>query len=334
MLNISKTIIFAFGCILCSFGFDYLNTEPVQPSSGPGGKDYRFEEVLMEDFAQKKDGYWLFSPKDFKEEAKQVVVFLHGYGAYNPMIYGGWIEHIVKKGNLVIFPRYQKNVISPGPKKFTSLAAIGIRAGIEQLKSRGVLSETHDLYIAAHSYGGVIASGLANNPQDFNLPSPKAMLLCSPGTGPFKGGVLDSYEGIDPNMKIVTMVALHDHVVGDKFAFHLYENSKQVKQFDLIRQLPDSFGDLFLSAHHNECYAMLRDFDTGVRNVTAKRALRVASTDAIDFNGYWKIFDALMDCSANNEYCDLATGGGEKQLSLGAWKDEIMIRPLVLLSER
>ncbi|MEZ4892408.1 MAG: hypothetical protein R2778_05270 [Saprospiraceae bacterium] len=54
------------------------------------------------------DGYWLFEPADPKPDSAEVVVFLHGYGAYNPMAYGKWIKHLVAKGNIVIYPRYQK----------------------------------------------------------------------------------------------------------------------------------------------------------------------------------------------------------------------------------
>ena len=36
------------------------------------------------------------------------MVFIHAWGQPNPQAYGGWIEHLARKGNLVLFPKYQE----------------------------------------------------------------------------------------------------------------------------------------------------------------------------------------------------------------------------------
>ncbi|HMN90953.1 MAG TPA: hypothetical protein PKD70_08160, partial [Saprospiraceae bacterium] len=69
---------------------------PVQATAGPGGSAYAHEEVIFRDFANQSDGYWLFEPAAPGPDSAHVVVFLHGYGAYNPMIYGAWIRHLVQ----------------------------------------------------------------------------------------------------------------------------------------------------------------------------------------------------------------------------------------------
>ena len=91
-----------FSILLCA-----QITGPEQPLAGPGGKAYLHQQVHFQDFASEADGYWLFEPIAPKPDSADVIVFLHGYGAIDPSIYGHWIRHLVLQGNIVIYPRYQ-----------------------------------------------------------------------------------------------------------------------------------------------------------------------------------------------------------------------------------
>ena len=51
--------------------------------------------------------YWLFEPTEPRPETAPVVVFIHGWLAVNPGVYGAWIEHLCRSGKVVIYPRYQ-----------------------------------------------------------------------------------------------------------------------------------------------------------------------------------------------------------------------------------
>ena len=57
--------------------------------------------------------YWLFEPAEPTPERAPVVVFHHGWLAINPGVYGAWIEHLVRSGAVVIFPRYQADCVDP-----------------------------------------------------------------------------------------------------------------------------------------------------------------------------------------------------------------------------
>ena len=106
---------------------------PEQPLDGPGGQEYYHDEVTQYNFAKKPDGFWLYEPAAPKPERANVIVFVHGYGAINPMIYGKWIKHLVRKGNIVIFPRYQRNLICPSPKKFAGNVVDAIHNALDTL---------------------------------------------------------------------------------------------------------------------------------------------------------------------------------------------------------
>ncbi len=303
-------------------------TQPLQKTVGPGGAEYLHQAVTQYDFAKKADGYWLFVPESPMPKTANVVVFMHGYGAYNTMIYGNFIKHIVQKGNIVIYPRYQKNLFVPKPEKFTKNAAQGIKDALEELKKDKYPTPiTDNMSYVCHSYGGVISTNLGVNFEQYDIPQPKAMMLCSPGSGPFDGGRLESYEQLPPDLKLLIMVTDHDEVVGSEFAELVYQTATNTPNRNLIWQYADPYGNPNISAGHNECYSLNEEFDTGVRNITAKRALRISKLDALDYNGYWKLFDALNNCTRNGKNCDIAMGNTPAQLDLGKWSDGTEIRP-------
>jgi len=301
---------------------------PVQPEVGPGGADYVCDSLWFQDYAQRPDGYWLFEPLGADLDSAHVIVFVHGYGGYNPMIYGQWIRHLVRKGNIVIYPRYQKNVISPRPKKFAKNVSTAVRDALEKLNEEGhVKPIVSNMAIVGHSYGGVVSADLAINFAEHKIPQPKVVMLCAPGSGKLKGGRLESYADMPSDIGLLIITHEGDWVVGDEFAQKVFKESTSVEKRYLLHQKPDEYGTPKIYADHNESYALDLTFDSGARNYTSKKALRVATVDAVDFNGYWKLFDAMLDCDRKDENCEIAFGGTSAQLSLGEWSDGTPIRP-------
>lgn len=307
-----------------------LATQPGQPESGPGGQDYAHNDVHFQDFAAREGGFWLFEPLEPKPDSAHVVVFIPGYGGFNPMIYGKWIRHLVRKGNIVIFPRYQTNLIFPGPDKFADNVAFAIRDGLYELGKPGHSRPlTSKLAIAAHSYGGVISCNLAINYESYGIPPPKTLMLCSPGSGKLEGGRLNSYAGMPSDVSIVIIVSEEDWVVGDEFALKVFNEARNAKNLNLLRQRVDDYGTPVVEAHHNMPYALDVTFDGGSRSYSSKKALNISTLDVIDYFGYWKIFDAMLNCERIGANCVYAYGGTPQQLSLGHWSDGTPVKPLI-----
>lgn len=320
--------ILVFSLLLSNISAQQIDP-PKQPLSGPGGGEYICDSIHFQDFAQQPDGFWLFEPICPTIDSAHVVVFVHGYGAMNPMIYGNWIKHLVRKGNIVIFPRYQKNLFSPSPKRFTKNVATGIQNALIELDTGNhVKPIVSSLALIGHSYGGVVCSNLAVNYKKYDLPQPEAVMLCSPGSGPFKGGVLDSYEAMPENVHLLIMVSDDDRIVRDKLGVKIFETARQVSQRNLIRQFPDDYSKPKIRAGHNESYSLYTAFDSGNRNMTAKRAKRKSALDAVDYFGYWKLFDALADCTRNSTHCQVAFGDTPEQRFMGEWSDGTTVRNL------
>lgn len=305
-------------------------TLPDQPLSGPGGRNYPHDGIRVTDRADQADGFWLFEPADPAPDSAHVVIFLHGYGAINPMVYGSWLEHLARKGNTIIYPRYQKKIFPPGTRHFADRAVTGIQNALDTLRKDNHVSPiTRHFSIVGHSYGGALAANLTANYQEYKIPQPMAILLCSPGTGPFKGAVLDSYENIPVETKMLVMVSEKDKTVGDKLGKKIFATAKNTIDKHLIKQLEDRrYKDRNIRAGHNESYSIDAKLDIGKRTIVTRRAGKVSRLDAVDYFGYWKLLDALHSCTRNDNYCNYAIGNTFEQSFMGYWSDGMPVKPL------
>lgn len=320
---------FSIFIIVCLFQISFAQDiiSPSQPMIGPGGSDYAHDSLIIYNFAENPDGYWLYEPACPTPNRANVIVFIHGHSAYNPMTYGAWIKHLVLKGNIVIFPRYQKSMFSPSPSKFVENTSKGIRDALKELQTGDHVTPVLDaISLVGHSYGGVISANLGVNFKELEIPYPHAIMLCSPGSGPFKGGLLEDYSEIPAETKLLVLVSEDDKIVGDKIGKLVYETAENVINRNLLLQYEDDYGDPIITAGHNESYALDEYFDSGDRNVSTKRALKIGTTNAMDYYGYWKLFDALLGCARTGENCNIAFGNTIEQRSLGIWSDGTAIK--------
>lgn len=302
---------------------------PGQSAAGPGGAEYQHRSVAFYDAAKRADGFWLFEPADPKPDSAPVVVFLHGYGAYNPMAYGKWIKHLVGRGNIVIYPRYQKNLITPAPERFPANAAKGIRDALTLLQTGDhVRPILEGVGYFGHSYGGVIAANLGVHWAQHRIPKPAAMLLAQAGTGPLKGARLEDYSDLPADLNLLIIVGEDDYVVGYEFGKLVFETAVRTPNRNFVMHRRDTDGQRWIQASHAEPYCYDLDFDNGVRNYTALRVLQVGRLDEVDFNCYWKLGDALLEYSRTGRYGDVAFGNTPAQRSMGHWANGQPIRPL------
>ena len=246
------------------------------------------------------------------------VVFLHGYGALNPVNYGAWLREILAQGHPVIYPRYQVNLLRPAPKKFVNNAVAGIQEGLSLLTALDEPVAPSIVYIG-HSYGGTIAANLLASSQKLNLPAPYGALLAAPGTGRFRGARLESYDSIAPNTQIAIVTHANDIIVGDELARLIGSTVGDDTSVLYVTQKARTHDTLQLRAGHNECYAVDLAFDTGLRNYTTRKGLRVGKIDANDRDLYWPLTSALLEGYAARR--TVAWPLTEEGLDYGTWPD-------------
>ena len=110
---------------------------PSQPLSGPGGADYKHAGVTVSGYGKGENQYWIFEPASPTPESAPLIVFNHGLGVLNPVTYGAWIEHLVRHGNIVVYPRYQAYFFMPASEiiQTSQNPIVAVKDAIERLQS-------------------------------------------------------------------------------------------------------------------------------------------------------------------------------------------------------
>jgi pimeloyl-ACP methyl ester carboxylesterase len=299
---------------------------PGQPTSGYGGSAYPHAQVIRKNYDDDPTGYWLYLPASPAPVSAPVVVFNHGYGGWNPANYGAWIKHLVRQGNIVIYPRYQEGPRTK-PTEFTPNAAAGIRRALELLESGelGVRPQTDKLVIIGHSYGGVVTANLALNAGELRIPKPKGIFLAAAGVGPVPSGQAKSYAGLPESLKLLMIIEKEDTIVDSIFMKKVYAESKAIPLAHkaMLMHYPDGYGADSITAEHNEPTCIDPDFDSKDGKLAAS-----TKVDATDYYCYWRLADALIDCSRNNRGCPTAFTDVQQQTFPGIWSDGVEIKRL------
>jgi acetyl esterase/lipase len=276
--------------------------------------------------------YWLFEPDEPKPERAPVIVFLHGWFAVNPGFYGAWIDHLVRHGRIVIFPRYQ-NDVGTLPQDFLPNAVAAVRDGMEAL-SVGldhVRPDTARFALIGHSAGGNLAAqiaALASDPHA-DVPSPRALIVVMPGE--LIAVRKPTLDQIPASSLLLVVVGEEDLVVGDLRGRQIFSEATSVprarKRFILFRS--DRHGYPPLIADHTAPTGVNHRLDNG-EGVFRSLQKSFGDVNALDRAGFWRMTDLTLEAAFNGKTLDEATRDLERFRHLGYWSDgRRVIPPLV-----
>lgn len=119
----------------------------------------------------------------------------HGYGVFSGYdSTSALIRHTVRKGNVVIYPRWQTDILVPCPgplhiEPCMRSAVEGIHGALDYLKSdpSRVQPELDRVSYFGFSFGGILTANMLNRWESLDLPRPRAMFLDDPHDGGFAG---------------------------------------------------------------------------------------------------------------------------------------------------
>ncbi|HEY7162696.1 MAG TPA: alpha/beta hydrolase [Acidobacteriota bacterium] len=290
---------------------------PAQPAKGPGGKEYRHAVVIKNRYENGVKEYWIYEPDHPKPSSAPIIVFLHGWSAMNPATYGAWIDHLVKRGNIVIYPRYQADLKTP-LKDFTANTIEAIHSAINRLQKEPdhVRPDLSKFAVEGHSVGGLLTANVTALAKENGLPQVGAMMSVEPGrTWNFgtRGNVpLADLSKIPSQTLLLAVIGDKDRIARDTDAKRIYYESTNVsaENKDFITLVSDNHGTPPLIAHH------------GTPSTFA--------VNALDFYGTWKLFDGLCDAAFYGMNREYALGNTSEQRNMGNWSDGVPVNKLAV----
>jgi acetyl esterase/lipase len=297
---------------------------PAATDPGEAHADALHGAVKRFEIGQGPRSYWLFEPDQPKPEGRApVVIFLHGWFAVNPGFYGAWIDHLVRDGRIVVFPRYQ-NDVGTNPQDFlaNALAAVHDALGALHDGVGHVRPDPGRFALIGHSAGGNLAAQIAAVASDPHsaLPQPQAVIALMPGE--IVPMAQPSLSRIPATTLLVVMVGEEDVVVGDLRARQIFTQASAVprsrRRFVYFHS--DRHGFPPLIAEHTAPTGVNPRLDNGEG---VFRALQISFGDvnALDRAGFWRMADLTMEAAFSGKTLDDVTRDPEQFRHLGFWSD-------------
>ena len=321
-------------------------TPPPQPETGPGGKQAPHAAVIKHRYGQHGKEYWIYEPDKPKPAQAPVVIFLHGWGGTNPLYYGAWIDHIVKRGNIVIFPRYQSSILTRR-EDFIPNTLDAVKAAFKELQTdrSHVRPDLTKVATVGHSLGGVLSASVAALARESGLPRVRAVMSVEPGMTRSPGNIpMPDLKKIESETLLLSIAGDRDTLVEDYDAKRIYYESTRVSanNKDFVRLITDDRGSPALIANHRAPTAPDEEYDNGEGDLTAPRAsmgsaqdrqgqentTRTPAVNALDYYGLWKLFDALCDTAFYGKNREFALGNTPQQRFMGKWSDGVAVKEL------
>ena len=102
-------------------------TQRPQPQFGPGGSDYKHRGWRVSSGGTGADAWYVFEPTGPRPRRAPLAVVMHGYYEFSGYanLYE-LIRHTVRKGNVVIYPRWQTGIADPVSRPVRHRAVHGL----------------------------------------------------------------------------------------------------------------------------------------------------------------------------------------------------------------
>lgn len=329
-------------------GCGFAVQPPSQPTGGPGSSARIAATVRRTVVGDGGERVYVYEPGDGNGnaafETAPVIVFLHGYGGVEPAYYGAWIEHLVLRGNNVLFPVYQASLRDPETYMPNLLA--GVTAGFDKLQDSGHVHPHETAFaVVGHSLGATLGMNLAAEAHSNGLPEVRALLCANAGDADVLVDGVPSlqtgdYDQVPADMLFLGVVGDRDDFVGEDYVLDLYAQIGHLPQEnrEVIRVRSDTYGRVDLIADHRAPVGYDANYAQGERLFSVFLDFIGSSStgravNAVDYYGYWKWFDGLTAAAFYDVDRDYALGNTPEQTFMGLWSDDtevlraVRIRP-------
>jgi hypothetical protein len=336
-------------------------TPPTQPEKGPGGSDYEAGNVVKRGVGLASAATYVFHAAGPAAAPRAVVVLFPSWGATNPMLYGGWIEHLARRGHLVLMPRYQE-VNRTRPADATDKAGALLMDALKTLDDDAeARPDLKRIAYLGHLAGVPIALNLAAGAKAHDLPEPRLIFALMPGgisSDPKSRGIrLEDLSELSARTLLVTVSGDRDHLPTDRAGRRILNEASAIpanrKLF--VRAASDSHGFPAITASLASPGSPKPEYDAAAiklapdpprdpkqkgpvwrwsadMSLSGEQTMLAAqlannAADALDYRAFWKTFDlALAAAFAGKDATFLKAD--PRLTDMGTWSDGWPVRRL------
>lgn len=296
-----------------------------------------------------KNRAYAFIPEGPLPEGRIPIVFFHhGWLGTSPKNFGALIDHLVRSGSVVIYPVYQTiDNRNPSentqPREITQLAGNADKRALEAVEALYPnLVDTEKVLYVGYSMGSAISLNLALDPNKFNLPSPKALVLMAPGNahhvarGEEGKNIIGDLSGLSKDLAVVLIGGTADKSIGLPTSRELAAQICHIpkSQRTLLIYPSDSDGNKKVLAGHGSPGSPDSRYDFPNPNESVAELIMPASSyeasgslNMLDFAGYWKVTTSMLAYVKSGTYPKDVFGSVDAVKFLGRWPSGRLYNP-------
>ena len=226
------------------------------------------------------------------------MLFLHAFTITDPEWYHVWIDHLVRRGAIVVFPDYEPEFgsVMADLEQTDYARTVGdteaaIRDALAVLATDDhARADLSRVAVVGASFGALLGADYAADAAAQDLPEPRALLLANPGCAVLNETACQALGDLSamPAATRVLVLTGTDDAIGSDDAKLVWQRLTSVpsENKDFVTLVSDAHGQPPLVADHF---------------VTLTSGFALGYVDALDWYGPWKLFDALMNCSFANQ---------------------------------
>ena len=182
--------------------------------------------------------------------------------------------------------------------------------------------------LIGHSYGAALAANITVRAREHDLSKVKTLMV-NQGWDGLDIRLRQGYSAMPQETKLLILVGSTDVVVGSRFGRRLMRETRINPHKNLVTHHLDKHN-LFapIGSGHDEPLSLNEKFDNKEITALILLAFPLTRTNAVDYFCYWKLADALLNCTFRNTDCQVDFGNTPEQRDMGTWGDGQRVREL------
>jgi hypothetical protein len=309
-------------CLLgaCITAWARLPAPPAQPTSGPGSNDYFSRGTVYSRYHEQNVTYWIITPDDPKPERAPVAVFFPNAGEADTGVYRGWLEHLARRGFIVIYlVLSDKAGQDPGETANDLLATIdSAKQHLPQITTTKAAWDM--LMFIGQGSGGVIAYNLACDDGIKHSAALKALFIVQPCRESL--GLRQELTELADASKLpaecctILITGADDDPTRDN-------DTRLLSQSLAIKLPPERFGSITIRSDRHGNPPLVADSWLAYAKPGDHGRQRI---DALDWLGVWKLADMLADSAFTQGKVIIR----DEDLTMGKWSDGLAVNAMIL----